>query len=353
MRAAVLEEYGEPLAIAEVESPTPDPDGVVVEVAACGICRSDWHAWQGHGEWVDDQVPRGQVLGHEPAGTVVETGDRVAAIERGDQVAVPFCLGDGTCRYCRNGRGNVCPDGLALGFEPRAPGAFAERVHVPAAEYNAVPLLGDVDPVEAATLGCRFATAYHGLAHRADLAAGEWVAVYGCGGVGLSAIHLADAMGASTVAVDVREEPLEMAHDLGATRTFDAGTIDDVPGEIRALTGGGADVSVDALGIAETCRNAVASLRRRGRHVQLGLTTDAEAGEVALPVDEIATHEIDVLGGRGMPPSRYDELLALLDAGRIDPGRLLTRRVSLGEVPERLAAMGEYGTVGVEVATEF
>ncbi|MFB6296750.1 MAG: zinc-dependent alcohol dehydrogenase family protein [Halobacteriales archaeon] len=353
MRAAVLEEYGDPLAIAEVESPTPDPDGVVIEVEACGICRSDWHAWQGHGEWVDDQVPRGQVLGHEPAGTVVETGERVTGIVEGDPVAVPFCLGDGTCRYCQNGHGNVCPDGLALGFEPRAPGAFAERVHVPHAEYNAIPLPEDVDRVEVAALGCRFATAYHGLAHRADLAAGEWVAVYGCGGVGLSAIHLADAMGASTVAVDVREEPLEMARDLGATRTIDAETIDDAPAEIRALTGEGADVSVDALGLAETCRNAVASLRRGGRHVQLGLTTDAEEGEVALPLDEITMREIAVLGGRGMPPSRYDELLALLSAGRIDPGKLVTRRVPLAEVPDRLAAMGEYGTVGVEVATEF
>ncbi len=361
MRAAVLEDYGEPLAVREVEEPTPAPHGAVVEVEACGICRSDWHAWMGHGEWNDDRVPEGQVLGHEPAGRVVETGEQVDALAAGDRVVVPFDLGDGTCPQCRTGHGNVCEDGWALGFEAAAPGAFAERVHVPRAEYNAVRLPDGVSAVETAALGCRYATAFHALAHRADIAAGDWVAVHGCGGLGLAAVEIAGALGASVVAVDVRERPLELAADLGADATVDASGRPDVPAAVREAVGddpasgpaGGVHVSVDALGRAETCRNSVRSLRARGIHVQVGLTTDAERGEIALPTDYLARWDLSVLGSRGMPPARYDELLRMVDAGTLDPGRLVTREVALDDVSDRLAAMTDYGTEGVEVVTSF
>ena len=353
MRAAVLTDYGEPLDVREVDPPEPGPDAAIVVVKACGICRSDWHAWQGHGEWADDRVPIGQVLGHEPAGRVVATGEQVDAVETGDRVVVPFNLGDGSCHYCRNGHGNVCADGWALGFEDDAPGAFAERVAVPAAEYNLVALPEGVGFDEAAALGCRYVTAFHALAHRADLRAGDRVAVHGCGGLGLAAVQIAAALGAGVVAVDVREEPLDMAHTVGASQTVDASTVDDVPAAVETATGGGAHVSVDALGRAETCRNSVECLRPRGTHVQVGLTTDAERGEVALPTDWIARWDIDVLGSRGMPPSRYDELLRLVADGTLDPGAIVTRRVDLGNVADRLAAMTDYGTAGIEVVTEF
>ncbi|WP_254273110.1 zinc-dependent alcohol dehydrogenase family protein [Haloarcula marina] len=351
MRAAVLESYGDPLAIRDIDPPTPDPDGAVVAVEACGICRSDWHAWRGHGEWADDDVPLGQVLGHEPAGRVVETGERVRSIAVGDRVVVPFNLGDGTCRHCRNGHGNVCADGWALGFERDAPGAFAERVAVPRAEYNLTELPDAVDFDAAAALGCRYVTAYHALAHRADVATGERVAVHGCGGLGLAAVQLAAAMGARVVAVDLRDGPLQLARDLGAAATVDASATEDVPAAIHDATDGGAHVSMDALGRAETCRNSVRSLRPRGRHVQVGLTTEAERGEVALPTDWMTRWDVDFLGSRGMPPSRYDELLALVADGTVDPGELVTRRVGLADVSDRLAAMTDYGTVGVEVVT--
>ncbi|USZ69990.1 zinc-dependent alcohol dehydrogenase family protein (plasmid) [Halorussus salilacus] len=360
MKAAVLREYGEPLEIEDVPAPDPDPHGVVVETEACGVCRSDWHAWQGHGEWADDRVPKGQILGHEPAGTVVAVGDSVERIREGDRIAVPFNLGRGDCEYCRNGHGNVCAGGLALGFEADAPGAFAERVHVPDADYNAVGLPAGVSPTEMASLGCRFATAYHGLAHRADLAPGDWVAVHGCGGVGLSAVHVADALGANVVAVDLADGKLVKARELGADETVNAGDVDagdaadgGVPAAIRGLTDGGAHVSVDALGIAETVRNSVACLRKRGQHLQLGLTTDEERGEVSLPTDAMTMSEITFLGSRGMPPTRYDELLRMMDRGTVSPADLVTAEVGLSDVPDRLAAMGDYGTVGIEVVTEF
>ncbi|WP_435197314.1 zinc-dependent alcohol dehydrogenase family protein [Natronomonas sp. EA1] len=352
MRAAVLTAYGEPLEIREVEPPEATAHGVVVEVAACGVCRSDWHAWQGHGEWADDQVPIGQVLGHEPAGRVVEVGADVETLGVGDRVAVPFNLGDGTCHQCRNGHGNVCTDGYALGFEPSVPGAFAERVHVPHAEYNLTRLPAGVEMEAAAALGCRYVTAFHALAHRVSLSGGEWVAVHGCGGLGLAAVQIATALGGNVVAVDVRDAPLAMASDLGAVATVRADR--DTPTEaIEDATDGGAHVSVDALGRAETCRNSLACLRPRGTHVQLGLTTDAERGQLSLPVDRMTRWDVSFLGSRGMPPSRYDELLRMVQTGRLDPGALVTNRVALTEVSDRLAAMTDYGTDGIEVVTAF
>ncbi|MFC4549817.1 MULTISPECIES: zinc-dependent alcohol dehydrogenase family protein [Halorussus] len=369
MKAAVLRDYGD-LAVEDVPEPDLADHGVVIETEACGVCRSDWHAWKGHGEWADDQVPAGQILGHEPAGRVVAVGSAVDRFREGDRVAVPFNLGRGDCEYCRNGHGNVCTDGIALGFEADAPGAFAERVHIPYADYNAVALPRGVSATEMAALGCRFSTAYHALAHRADLTSGDWVAVHGCGGVGLSAVHIADALGANVVAVDITEEKLAKARELGADETVNAAEPGGVPDAIRLLTGtdgegarsgsrapstdsGGAHVSVDALGTAETCRNSVDCLRPRGQHVQLGLTTDEERGEVSLPTDAMTRWEITFHGSRGMPPTRYDELLRMVERGTVSPADLVTREVALADVPDRLAAMDDYGTVGVEVVTEF
>jgi len=351
MRAALLREYGEPLELTSVPEPQPPPDGAVVSVEACGLCRSDWHAWKGHGEWNDDRVPRGQILGHEPAGEVVAVGDGVDRVGVGDRVVVPFSLGDGSCLRCRSGHGNVCADGLALGFEPDAPGAFAERVAVPAADHNLVELPPSLEAREAAVLGCRYMTAYHALADRAALAGGDWLAVHGCGGVGLSAVQLGDALGARVVAVDPDEGARERARSLGASAVVDPTERDPVAA-VHELTGG-ADVSVDALGIAETCRSSVRSLRERGTHVQVGLTTDAEQGEVSLPTDWMTRWEISFLGSRGMPPTRYGALFDLLAASDVDPGALVARELALEEVSARLAAMDDYETEGVEVLTSF
>jgi alcohol dehydrogenase len=363
MRAAVLHDYGDPLVIEDVPAPDPDPDGAVVRVDACGICRSDWHAWQGHGEWADDRVSPGQILGHEPAGEVLAVGEQVETLSEGDRVAVPFNLGDGTCPQCRTGHGNVCSDGLALGFEQAAQGAFAEQVHLPSADYNAIRLPDGVSAREVAALGCRFMTAFHALSARADLGPGDWLAVHGCGGVGLSAVQVGDALGARVVAVDIADEKLTRARDLGAEVTVDASAVGEdatpgdpetgVPAAVRDATDGGAHVSVDALGVAETCRNSVACLRRRGQHLQLGLTTDDERGEVALPVDRVAMQSLDVLGSRGMPPTRADDLIRFVGRSDVDPGALVSREVALSDVSDRLAAMTDYETEGVEVVTDF
>ena len=350
MRAAVMTDYGEPLDVREVDDPEPADHGAVVELEACGICRSDWHGWRG------DYAGRdlvGQILGHEPAGTVVAVGEAVEAVAVGDRVTVPFNLADGTCGRCRRGHTHKCENVESLGFHASVPGAFAEFVHVPWADVNAIRLPDGVSPVAMAGLGCRFMTSFHALAHRADVGAGDWVAVHGCGGIGLSAVDIATALGASVVAVDIQPAKLDLARDLGAEAVVDAAEEADVPRAVRDLTDGGADVSIDALGIAETCRNSVDSLDYFGQHLQIGLTTREEGGEVALPTDVICRKELSVIGSHGMPPTRYDELLGMVERGRVHPERVVTREVGLDDVNDRLRAMDDYGTRGIEVITAF
>ncbi len=353
MRAAVLKEYGEPLEIETVDEPDPAPDGVVLEMEACGVCRSDWHGWQGDWDWVGAKPPKGQILGHEPAGRVIEIGDEVEHVSEGDTVAVPFNLGDGVCPECQSGHSNVCENVIPLGFAEPAQGAFAEQLHVPVADHNAVRLPDGVSPVDMAGLGCRFMTAFHGLAHRADVGGGDWVAIHGCGGVGLSAVHIADALGANVVAVDLSDEKLDRAAELGADETVNAADTKDVPGAVQALTDGGAHVSVDALGIADTCQNSILSLRTRGQHVQIGLTTQEEQGMVAVPTDAMTMQEIEFIGSFGMQPTRYDEIFRMVGSGALDPSAVVSGTISLDDVPETLASMSDFGTMGIPVIDSF
>ena len=350
MRAAVLREYGEPLELTEVDRPTPADHGVVIDVEACGICRSDWHGWQGDYEGTD---LIGQVLGHEPVGTIVDVGADVGSVREGDRVTVPFNLADGQCPHCQRGRSNACQNVPPLGFDGAVPGAFAEQLHAPWADVNAIRLPEGVSALEMAGMGCRFMTSFHALAHRADVGAGARVAVHGCGGIGLSAVNVASALGAEVVAVDLHDEKLAMAEDLGAEHTVNATDTEDVVRAVQDITDGGADVSVDALGIPETCRNAVRSLDYFGQHLQIGLTTKEEGGNIPVPTDEVVRKEIEFIGSYGMPPARYDEIFRMVERGRLDPAAVVTREVSLDDLNERLHAMTDYDTRGIEVITEF
>lgn len=350
MRAAVMQAYGEPLEITEVDRPSAAAHGAVVDVDACGICRSDWHGWQG--DYADRDLV-GQILGHEPVGTVIEVGDDVESVREGDRVTIPFNLADGSCRRCREGHTHKCENGQSLGFHSSVPGAFAEEVHAPWADVNAIRLPTGVSTVEMAGLGCRFMTSFHAIAHRADLTAGEWVAVHGCGGIGLSAVNIASALGGNVIAVDLHDDKLEMATELGATETVNVTEVADVPGTVQAITDGGADVSVDALGIAETCQNSVDSLGLFGQHIQIGLTTKEEGGFVSLPTDKMVRNEIEFIGSHGMQPTRYHEIFRMVENEQIHPEAVVTRRVALDEVNDRLTAMTNYETRGIEVITEY
>ena len=255
MRALVFDVFGGPLEVREVPAPEPPPGGAVVRVAASGICRSDWHAWQGH----DPDVVLPHVPGHELTGTVAAVGAGVRNWRVGDRVTVPFVNACGTCAQCTAGDQQVCARQTQPGFTHW--GSLAEYVALDAADVNLVDVPEELDLATAAALGCRYATAFRAVVQIARVRAGEWVAVHGCGGVGLSAVQIAAAAGARVIAVDVAPGALALARELGAEHTLDGD--DDVPAAVAGLTGGGAHVSLDALGASVTCTNSIRSLRRR------------------------------------------------------------------------------------------
>jgi D-arabinose 1-dehydrogenase-like Zn-dependent alcohol dehydrogenase len=342
VRALVFDSFGGPLEVREVPAPDPAPGGVVVRVAASGICRSDWHAWQGH----DRDVVLPHVPGHELAGTVAAVGDGVRLWRAGDRVTVPFVNACGRCAQCAAGQHQVCARQTQPGFTHW--GSLAEFVALDAADVNLVAVPEALDLGTAAALGCRYATAFRAVAHVGRVRPGEWLAVHGCGGVGLSAVQIAAAAGARVVAVDVAPGALHLDRELGAEHTVDGGT--DVPAAIAELTGGGAHVSLDALGSPVTCVNSIRSLRPRGRHVQVGLLPP-EQGRAEVPMERVIALELQVLGSHGMAAHDYPELLGLIAAGRLDPRRLVTRELTLDDAGRALAGVG--GAPGIAVVTSF
>ncbi len=350
MRAAVMEGIRQPLVVRDVPDPTPPEKGVVVRVEANGICRSDWHLWMGDWSWIGLQLPLPHVLGHEFCGVIDEVGPGVTRWRRGDRVLVPFSLGEGSCEWCLSGHHNICDTMLTPGVVSW--GGYGRRAGVPFADVNLVPLPESIGFVEAASMGCRYMTSFHGLVDQAKVGAGEWVAVHGCGGVGLSAVQIATALGANVIAVDVADEKLAFAKELGAVATVNA-TKGDPAAAILDLTGGGAHVSIDALGIAATCRNSVNSLRKRGRHLQIGLTTQAEQGEVALPIDLIVLKEATIIGSCGMQAPRFGAMLQMVEAGKLRPGKLVHKTIALEEAGQVLASMDRFATVGVNVIDRY
>jgi alcohol dehydrogenase len=323
-----------------VADPTAPAGGVVVRVMATGMCRSDWHAWAGHDEIAYPHVP-----GHELAGVVVEVGAGVGRWTVGDRVTVPFVCGCGRCEWCRAGDAQVCPDQQQPGITHW--GSFAEYVALHAADTNLVAIPESVDFATAAALGCRFATAYRALVGRARLAEGEWVTVVGAGGVGLSTVMIARALGAHVVAVDRNPEALAIAADVGAAHVLLADG-SDIPAAVADLTGGGSHVAVDAVGNEQTCADAIRSLRRRGRHVQVGLLPPI-GGHPRVPMDRVIGWELDVLGSHGMAAADYPEMMALIEQGLLQPQRLVERTIGLDEAAALLPDFDRATVAGMTV----
>ncbi|GAB4429308.1 MAG: zinc-dependent alcohol dehydrogenase family protein [Chloroflexi bacterium OHK40] len=346
MRAVIYETFGGPIEVREVPDPAPPPAGVVIAVGATGLCRSDWHGWMGH----DPDIVLPHVPGHELAGVVVAVGPGVSRWRTGDRVTVPFVCACGRCPQCAAGQHQVCDHQSQPGFTHW--GSFAEYVAIDRADINLVALPPEVGMVTAASLGCRFATAFRAVVDQGRVSAGQWVAVHGCGGVGLSAVMIAAALGARVVAVDITAERLALARALGAAETVDATAIGDVAGAVRELTGGGAHLSLDALGSPATCFASIAGLRKRGRHVQVGLML-AEHRRAAVPMDRVIADELEILGSHGMQAHRYDAMLALIRSGAVHPERMLGRTITLDEAPTALAAMDQFAGSGVTVIDRF
>jgi alcohol dehydrogenase len=346
MRAVLYEAFRSPPRLVQVPDPSPEPHGVVVKVMATGVCRSDWHGWMGH----DADIRLPHVPGHELAGEVVAAGREVRRWRAGDRVTVPFVCGCGDCPECRAGHQQVCEAQFQPGFTHW--GSFAEQVSIHRADQNLVRLPDDLDFATAASLGCRYVTSFRAVVDQGRVAPGEWVAVHGCGGVGLSAVQIASAAGARVVAVDIAEEKLALARALGAAATVDATKVPSVADAVAELTGGGAHLSLDALGHPTTCRNSISCLRRRGRHVQVGLLL-ADQASPPVPMDRVVARELEIRGSHGMQAHRYGAMLALIQAGRLAPGKLIGRRISLEESIAALTSMDRFEGAGVTVVTSF
>lgn len=345
MRAASYKRFGGPVEVTDLPDPTPPPDGMVVEVRANGVCRSDWHAWMGH----DPSVGLPHVPGHELAGVVVEVGPEVERIAVGDRITVPFVLGCGECRSCARRNQHLCDRQYQPGFDGW--GAFAQYVALPYADENAIALPESMDFTTAAGLGCRFATAFRAVVDQGGIGPGATLAVWGCGGVGLSAVMIGAALDAVVIAVDIDPDALELAAAFGATHTLDAST-GDTPKIIRELTGGGADVSIDALGSTQTAVASIRSLRKQGRHIQVGLMIGDDARPV-IPMWRLHANEIELHGSHGMQAWRYPAMLEMVADGRIDPGRLVTETIDLAAGARHMTNMASFPGTGFVVIDDF
>lgn len=346
MKAVIFYQFQTTPVIETLPDPTPSAGGVVIQVKATGLCRSDWHGWMGH----DSDIHLPHVPGHELAGVIEAVGKGVTRWKKGDRVTMPFVCGCGTCPQCASGNQQVCDYQFQPGFTHW--GSFAQYVAINYADNNLVALPAELDDVTAASLGCRFVTSFRAVVDQGKVSAGQWVAVHGCGGVGLSAIMIASAVGANVVAIDLQDDKLALARSVGATAVINARQTPGVVEAVRDITGGGAHVSIDALGSAVTCFNSVANLRKRGKHIQVGLMT-GDHKHPAVPMDKVVAHELEILGSHGIQAFRYGDLLAMIQTGKLQPGKLIGKTISLEEAPAALMAMDNFENLGVTVINQL
>jgi alcohol dehydrogenase len=342
MKAVIYEEFAQPPIVTTVPDPTPEKDGVVIKVKATGLCLSDWHGWVGH----DPDITLPHVPGHELAGDIVAIGENVSKWKIGDRVTVPFVGGCGSCPECQSGNHQVCDHQFQPGFTHW--GSFADFVAINYADINLVRLPDELDYQTTASLGCRFVTSFRAVVDQGRVTGGQWVAVHGCGGVGLSAIMIATALGASVIAVDIADNKLEHAKQMGAVHTINSRTVADTVEAVRELSSRGVHVSIDALGHPETCYNSIANLRKRGKHIQVGLMTGNHASPT-IPMSQVVANELEIYGSHGIQAFRYDAVWEMIKAGRVKPEQLVGKTISLEQAVPALMAMDQYDNQGITI----
>ena len=347
MRAALYYGFGDPITVENVADPTPASDGVVIEVKASGLCRSDWHGWMGHDK---DIICLPHVPGHEFAGIVVDVGEEVCNVRKGERVTVPFVCACGECQQCVIGNQHICDHQFQPGFTHW--GSFAEFVAIARADINLVPLPREIEFVSAASLGCRFTTSFRAIVYQAGVIPEQWVTVHGCGGVGLSAIMIASALGARVIAVDIAKEKLQLALSVGAHSTVDGSDHRNVVDSIQEISDGGPHVSIDALGSRVTCQNSISCLRKGGKHIQIGLLNGDESRQF-VSMDAVISKELQIIGSHGMQAHRYPEMLKMILSRKLLPERLVGNRIHLDDVPVHLTDMTDFRAVGVTVIDKF
>ena len=268
----------------------------------------------------------------------------------GDRVTVPFVCACGVCPQCQSGNQQVCDHQTQPGFTHW--GSFAEFVAIEHADVNLIRLPPTLDFVSAASLGCRFVTSFRAVIDQGRVSAGDWVAVFGCGGVGLSAIMIAAAAGANVVAVDIAEDKLILAKGVGAAITINARDEQKVVEAIVDYTGGGAHVSIDALGDPVTSHHSVSSLRKRGKHIQVGLLV-GEHCDTKLPMDKVVANELEIYGSHGIQAYRYGAIFNLITQKNLNLAGLIGQTVSLEEGVKMLARMDRFADSGITIINRF
>ena len=321
MKAALFHGSGKPLEITEVPTPEPGAGEILVKVAACGVCHTDLH-------YIDHGVPTFKappmILGHEPSGIVAKVGADVKNFKEGDKVLLPAVLTCGYCVNCRRGRENICDNMIMFGNH--VDGAYAEYVIAPA--KDAIPMPDDVPLEEGSIIADAISTPYHAVVIRGQVKAGDNVVVFGCGGVGINAVQVAAAVGASVIAVDIVPEKLEMAKKLGAQAVVNASKEERIDKTIKKLTGGGADVSFEAIGNPKTIQDAFACIRKGGRTVVIGYTHK----NVELPASKIMFFEQEIIGSLGCRPVDYPKIIEMARTGKIKLKELVTGRFPLEKI---------------------
>jgi alcohol dehydrogenase len=298
----------------------------------------------------DPDIKLPHVPGHELAGTVASIGKNVVNFKIGDRVTVPFVCGCGTCGECISGNHQVCDHQSQPGFTHW--GSFAEYVALDYADTNLIKIPDGITNETAAILGCRFITAFRAVVDQGKVKGGQYVAVHGCGGVGLSAIMIANALGAHVIAVDINDDTLSLAKELGAVEAINAQKSSDVIAEVKSLTHGGAHVSLDALGNPVTCFNSIANLKKRGKHIQAGLMT-GEHKHPKVPMDMVVANELEVIGSHGMQAFKYPEMLEMIQMGKLKPEKLIERTITLEDAITALPNMHKFESKGVLVINSF
>jgi len=346
MKAAIYHKFQGPINIENLPDPSPTPDGVVIKVGATGICRSDWHGWMGH----DPDISLPHVPGHELAGTILETGKNITNWHPGDRVTLPFVCGCGHCDPCHSGNQQICDNQFQPGFTHW--GSFAEYVAIDYAETNLVRLPESMTFETAASLGCRFITSFRAVVHQGRLQADEWVAVHGCGGVGLSAIMIAKAMGAKVIAVDIDDKKLALAKSIGADFMVNVTEKIGVAEAVKELSHGGVHLSIDALGSKETCFNSINNLRKQGRHIQVGLLAGDQSNP-PVPMGIVIANELEILGSHGMQAHQYPDIFMLIEEGKLHPEKLIGNKVNLSSGVEELINMNSFNANGITVINDF
>jgi alcohol dehydrogenase len=344
LKAALYHSFSGAIEIKEVNDPVVTDTDAIVEVKASGICRSDWHGWRGH----DPDIRLPHVPGHEFSGIVKEVGSKVTSFRAGDRVTAPFCCGCATCSQCRKGNQHICDHHFQPGFTDW--GSFAQYVRIQHADFNLVRLPASIDFVSAAGLGCRFMTAFHGIVNQGKVRESMFVAIHGCGGVGLSAVMVAAVYGARVIAVDINEENLRRAKSFGAAYAIHASN-GSVVDQVLEITGDGADVSMDALGSRETSLNSIHCLAKKGKHIQVGIL--GTENEIQVSTAELIAKEIELIGSHGMPIADYAVIFDLVASGKINLSLLIDRTVRLEDLAREMIRMDTYSNSGMVVIDRF